>query len=109
MAEFASTDSYRRFAQTVKLKTRYVHDDEVREFLATVMATSESRRDSIEESVILFRAQRGYVWRRESVGEEDEDEVQDAFPPERMKPNAEFAGDGRVSPRGYAVEDDKCI
>lgn len=100
MAEFAFTDSYHRFAKTVKLKTRYVYDDEVHEFLATVMATSESRRNSIEESVILFRAQRGYVWRRENVGEEDEDEVQDAYPPERMKPNAEFAGDGRISPRG---------
>jgi len=100
MAEFASTDSYHRFAQSVKAKARYVQDDEVREFLATVMATSESRRDSIEESVVLFRAQRGYVWRKENVGEENEDEVQDAFPPERMKPNAEFAGDGRVNPRG---------
>jgi RES domain len=100
MAEFASTDSYHRFSQTVKLKARYVHDDEVREFLATVMATSESRRDSLEESAILFRAQRGYVWRKENVGEENEDEVQDALPPERMKPNAEFARDGRVSPRG---------
>jgi len=100
MAEFAFTDSYHRFAKTVKLKSRYVHDDEVREFLKTVMATSESRRDSIENSVILFRAQRGYVWRKENVGEEDENEVQDAFPSERMRPNAEFAGDGRVSPRG---------
>lgn len=82
MAEFSSTDSYHRFGQTVRLKTRYVHDDEVREFLATVMATSESRRDSSEKSVILFRAQRGYVWRRKNGGEEDEDEVQDAFPPD---------------------------
>jgi len=59
MAEFTFTDSYHRFAQTVKLKARYVHDDEVREFLATVMATSESRRDSIEACVILFRGAEG--------------------------------------------------
>jgi hypothetical protein len=100
MAEFASTDSYHRFAQAVKLKTRYVHDDEVRAFLAAVMETSETRRDSIEKSVVLWRAQRGYVWRKENEGEEGEDEVQDAYPPERMKPKAEFATDGRVSPRG---------
>lgn len=100
MAEFVSSDSYHRFAETVKRKARYVHDDEVRAFLAAVMETSESRRDSIENSVILWRAQRGYVWRTENKGEEYEDEVQDAFPPERMKPNAELAGDGRVSPKG---------
>jgi hypothetical protein len=98
MAEFASTDSYYRFAHTVKLKARYVHDQEVRGFLASVMETSETRRDSIEKSVVLWRAQRGYVWRKEN--EEQEEEVQDACPPERMKPNAEFVGDGRVNPRG---------
>jgi hypothetical protein len=68
------------------------------------LTRSESRRDSIEESVILFRAQRGYLWRKENVGEENEDEVQDAFPPERMKPNAEFAGDGR----GFIYDKDSC-
>lgn len=100
MAEFASTDAYHRFAETLKLKTRFVHDDAIRAFLATVMETSKSRRDSIEKSAVLFRAQRGYEWRKENEGQEDEDEVQDAFPPERMKPNADFAGDGRVNPRG---------
>ena len=79
MAEFASTDSYHRFAQAVKLKARYVHDEEVRAFLATVMETSGSRRDSIEKSVILWRAQRGYVWRTENKGEENEDEVRMRF------------------------------
>jgi hypothetical protein len=100
MAEFPSTDSYHRFAQTVKLRTRYVHDEEVRAFLAAVMETSETRRDSIEESSVLWRGQRGYVWRKEKEGQEEDEEVQDAYPPERMKPNVEFAGDGRVNPRG---------
>jgi hypothetical protein len=100
MSEFPFTDSYHRFAQAVKQEARYVHDDEVKDFLAAVMETSESRKDSIEKSVVLWRAQRGYVWRKENEGQEEEDEVQDAFPPERMKPNAEFAGDGRVNPRG---------
>jgi hypothetical protein len=100
MAEFPSTDSYHRFAQTVKLRTRYVHDEEVRAFLAAVMETSETRRDLIEESAVLWRGQRGYVWRKEKDGQEEDDEVQDAYPPERMKPNPEFAADGRVNPRG---------
>jgi|SRR5208283_648712 len=102
MTEFVSTDSYHRFAQTVKLKARYVHNEEVQAFLAAVVETSEARRDSIEKSVVLYRAQRGYIWRKENEGREDEDEVQDAFPPERMKPNAEFACDGRVNPKGIA-------
>jgi hypothetical protein len=73
----------------VKLKTRFVHDDEVRSFLSTVMETSESRRDSIEESSVLWRAQRGYIWRKEHEGQGEEEEIQDAHLPERMTPNAE--------------------
>jgi hypothetical protein len=49
----------------MKQKARYVHDEEVRAFLATVMETSETGRDSIENSAVLWRAQRGYVWRKE--------------------------------------------
>ena len=33
-------------------------------------------------------------------GQQEEDEVQDAYPPEGMKPNPEFAGDVRSNPRG---------
>jgi hypothetical protein len=53
----------------VKLKARFVHDDEVPSFLSTVMETSESRRDSIEESSELWRAQRGHIWRKEHEGQ----------------------------------------
>jgi hypothetical protein len=100
MAEFSSTDSYHRFEQTVKRETRYVYDVEVRDFLAAVMETSQKRKDSIEKSSILFRAQRGYTWRTENAGTEEAFEVPDAFDPERMVPKAEFVGDGRVDPRG---------
>ena len=61
MAEFSSTDSYRRFAQTVKRETRYVYDAEVRDFLLTVIETSRTRKDSIEKATVLWRAQRGYT------------------------------------------------
>jgi hypothetical protein len=100
MAEFASTDSYRWFEQAVKQRTRYVHDAEVRDFLATVMETSKTRKDTIEKSVVLWRAQRGYSWRTENAGEEEEYDMPDAFEPERMVPKAEFVGDGRVNARG---------
>jgi hypothetical protein len=101
MAEFAFTDSYYRFAQTVTRRSRYIQDDEVRAFLAAVMETSAARKDSIEKSSILFRAQRGYSWRTEKQGPDDEEfEIPDAHGPARMTPTAEFAGDGRVNPRG---------
>lgn len=100
MAEFASTDSFRRFEQAVKRETRYVYNGEVKEFLAAVVETSQKRKDSIEKSTILWRAQRGHTWRTENPETEEEFEVPDAFDPERMVPKAEFVGDGRVNPRG---------
>jgi hypothetical protein len=66
MAEFSSTDSYRRFEQTVKRETRYVFDGEVRDFLAAVMETSQTRKDMIKKSSILWRAQRGYSLEKET-------------------------------------------
>lgn len=99
MAEFSSTDSYNLFAGLVKEKTRYVYGGEVRDFLATVIATSETRKDSIQKSAVLWRAQRGYGWRTENEGTDEEFEVPDAFEPDRMVPKAEFVGDGRVNPR----------
>jgi hypothetical protein len=101
MVEFAFTDSYYRFAQAVTRRSRYIQDDEVRAFLAAVMESSAARKYSIEKSSILYRAQRGYGWRTENQGQEDEEfEIPDAYGPERMKPKAEFVGDGRVNPRG---------
>lgn len=100
MAEFSSTDSYRRFEQAVKRETRYVYNGEVRDFLAAVVETSKTRKDSIEKSSILWRAQRGYTWRTENPGTEEEFDVPDAFDPDRMVPKAEFVSDGRVNPRG---------
>jgi hypothetical protein len=100
MAEFSSTESYRRFEQAVKRETRYVYNSEVRDFLAAVMETSETRKNSIEKSTVLWRAQKGYTWRMENAGTEEEFEAPDAFEPDRMVPKAELVGDGRVNPRG---------
>lgn len=70
MAEFSTTDSYHRFAESVKREARYVYNGEVQQFLAAVVETSEKRKDSIEKSAILWRAQRGYTWRAENPGTE---------------------------------------
>jgi hypothetical protein len=100
MAEFSFTDSYRRFEQAVKRTTRYVYDNKVRDFLAAVMDTSKSRTETIEKTSVLWRAQRGYTWRMENAGTEEEFEVPDAYDVERMVPNADYVGDGRINPRG---------
>jgi RES domain len=100
MAEFPFTDSYHRFEQNVKKRNRYVYGPEVRDFLEVVIEISESRKDSIPKLSILFRAQRGYGWRLENAGTDEEYESPDAFEPARMVPNAEFVNDGRVNPRG---------
>jgi RES domain-containing protein len=99
MAEFPTVYGYWNFERSVKRKARYVHDDDVREFLKTVMETSELRRKTLEEGQILCRAQRGFKWRR--IEQDDEEfEVEGAYPADRMVPRAEFVGEGRVNSRG---------
>src|SRR5438874_5328391 len=100
MAEFASPDSYRQFAEDVKQRTRYVYSRDVQTFLTAVMETSKKRTHTLPESAVFWRAQRGYTWRMENPGAETESEIQDAFGPERMVPKPEFISDGRVNPRG---------
>lgn len=99
MAEFTTVNSYDDFQRTVKSQARYIHNDEVRSFLATVLETSTSRSNVIEKGSVFWRAQRGYTWRRYKVGDEEELD-QDAFESERMVPNAALVGDGRINPRG---------
>lgn len=100
MVEFNSPDSYRSFEQAVKRARRYVHDSEVRDFISTVVETSARRKVSIKKGAVLWRAQRGYIWRKENEGTDEEFEVPDAYDPKRMVPDADFVGDGRVIPRG---------
>lgn len=98
MAEFASLHDFLEFQRNVRWKTRYVHEDETRKFLANVVETSLSRVKVLPKDSILFRAQRGFTWTTERHGEEDEFEVETAFGEDRMVPKAEFVGDGRANP-----------
>jgi hypothetical protein len=107
MAEFASLHSYSEFEHSVKSKTRFVHDDAVREFLKTILETSRVRRRKISKDRIFFRAQSGFTWATEPIrigfGEEEEIvdviDVEATHPTERMVPKAEYVGDGRVNPK----------
>jgi hypothetical protein len=103
MAEFPSKESYHLFQQSVRHRSRYVHDDDVRGFLKTLLETSKSRSKTLEKGELLWRAQRGCEWRIEDAGTGAEQEVPCGLSPDRMNPKAEYVGDGRVNPRGIRV------
>lgn len=110
MVEFALVHAYWDFEQSVKRKARFVHDEEVREFLKTVLDTSTSRKRTLPKDQVFCRAQRGFTWRTEHSGPE-EFEVEGAHPESRMIPKAEYVADGRVNSRGipclYLASDSK--
>lgn len=108
MKHFKSAWSYSHFANAVN-KTRFIFDEETREFLDCVVATSESRLVDLEPQSILFRAQVGCDWALQNPEDEDSPEIPIGFGEERMKPRAGIAREGRANPAGisylYLAED----
>jgi hypothetical protein len=99
--EFASWDSYNRFARSVRHQRRYVWTDDESAFLRTVRATIRDRDVQIPEGMILYRAQRGIDWRVQT--DEDGNEVGEypiGFSAARMKPRINQATEGRANPVG---------
>jgi len=68
-----------------------VHDPEQQAFLETVVQTSRSRWRKLTTRSVLWRAQ---------VGVEEDDEEPRPFSPERMRPLANRAKEGRANPQG---------
>lgn len=95
---FPSWLSYWNFARAVKREFRYIRSAEIEAFLASVLATSESRRVNLPEGRLFWRAQVGYDWR--PIGDGVDDEIPCAHPRDRMKPLLDRASDGRANPRG---------
>jgi hypothetical protein len=98
---FKSADTYRDFARAVREDFRYARTPGQDEFLKVVAATSHSRILNVKEKLPLWRAQLGNRWQqieKDGISEE----VPAAFYPERMKPLAGKASDGRVNPKGIA-------
>ena len=104
VAEFASWDSFQRFARSVRLKRRYVWEADEAAFLRTVVATIPDRDLTFEAGQILYRAQRG-IGKIEIPGRWGgvDDEVPAGFSPERMKPRRSAAIEGRANPAGIPV------
>ena len=124
MAEFKSWQSFWHFEEAVIRRTRYVHGDEIREFLETVRQTAAKHVDVLPRATPLWRAQLGNDWRSDHSGESDfptldtscrasvvwESSVSENHPrlpgtpcpfaPERMKPLRERAVEGRANPKG---------
>lgn len=99
MSEFRSYRSFWTFAWYVRRHRRYRLPAEHLEFLETVIATGQKRIETIPAGTNFYRAQAGHDWRPEGQGEEAF-EVECAFPPERMKPLADRALEGRANPKG---------
>jgi hypothetical protein len=76
-----------------------MRDSKMQNFLETVLATSHERRKKIPSGSIFWRAQQGHGSCTESH-EEIEYDVPAPLEPERMKPLADAAREGRVNPKG---------
>jgi hypothetical protein len=99
---FKSYRSYDHFAHVVSREWRYVRTAEQDEFLATILETSQNRRLTLPPGTILWRAQIGNSWEAEEDGEETIS-IPFGFPPERMKPLAYEASEGRANSKGIPV------
>jgi len=95
--EFAAWSSYRDFAERVRHQRRYVWDDHVKAFIATVLATLRDRDVTLRKGIVLFRAQRGidYVSHRKNRPEEPT-----GYTALRMKPRPSRATEGRANATG---------
>lgn len=102
--EFASWESYTKFARRVRHERRYVLTPEEEAFLATVRATNRGRDVELPEGMILFRAQRGIEWdtRKDDDGN-DLGEEPVGYGAVRMKPRLNQAIEGRANPAGIPV------
>lgn len=102
--EFASWRSYRKFEERVMRHRRHIWDRAINSFLETVMQTRRGREFEISEGAILWRAQLGvdYTLTRDASGEEMV-QVPTGFSEVRMKPTAQFAGEGRANSSGIPV------
>lgn len=98
--EFASWASYYDFARHVRHKRRYIWDDRVKAFIATVLATLKGRDHTLPNGTMLLRAQRGIDYVTFS---EDESEQPSGYTAGRMKPRPNQAMEGRANAAGVSV------
>lgn len=93
---FKSWDSYSHFSWEVTHGNRYIYSDDVKDFLANVLETSQSRLTPVASGSVFWRAQLGSDWIEKDVDEP----IQLPFPADRMTPLPHEASEGRVNPKG---------
>lgn len=94
---FNSWRDFEYFEKKVKHETRYVHSEDVKEFLFNIKQSLPARERNMTAGNILFRSQIGY--------DECEDEGQliiTGLSRERMKPIPLKGYEGRANPKGIS-------
>jgi hypothetical protein len=99
MSDFKSWNSFWDFNRAVRRKLRYVRAPEDEDFLKAVAETSHSRKFTLKEGSILWRARLGHGYRDEQH-DDDVFRVECAYSPDQMKPLPDKAYDGRANPKG---------
>lgn len=92
MPAFKSSDAYRRFADEVTQKRRYVRGPEAEEFLQTLLHEGGKRVEKVSAGQHFFRAQLGC--------DTEPDGALAPFSADRMKPLWYQAREGRANPKG---------
>ena len=100
MSEFRTWQSYANFAYKTIRESRYIHDEEIIEFLSTLWKTSSKRIDEIEKDSSLWRAQRGCDYRPYYDNGEHVFDKEVPYSEMRMKPLPDRASEGRANPKG---------
>ncbi len=97
---FKSWNSYMQFSCSVRNKSRYILDEDAKNFLQGIKDTCESRVEVIEPNSEMWRAQMGH----DSLPFlQDDIHVDDIFIPyseKRMRPLPDSASEGRANPKG---------
>lgn len=103
---FNSWQDYEKFVAAVKYKTRFIHSDEIVEFLNSIRGTL--REFALPRGSQLFRAQVGC--RKGDRHQYEGGAVIEPFEPGRMKPEPLKAKEGRANPKGipclYLADDE---
>lgn len=99
---FKSWRSYYVFSREVKRGSRYIHSDEVKDFLLNVLETSEDRVTIVNPDNLFWRAQLGSEWLDVQDGDEIVVDEPAPFSEERMKPIQYEASEGRANPKGIS-------
>lgn len=95
MRGFQTWESFWLFRISVSSRQRFVREDHAEDFLRTLLEQAEEREELLPAGSFLWRAQLGHTWRDEYHPE--------PYAPERMKPLADRAREGRANPKGIPV------